>query len=111
MKTIFFLTFIGLFLMSFVTQAQTETPRTEPPVKISDKLYKIDLDKPADCIQKIIYQKTGIDVESELIDNGNTILIKNYHEGNGIIVTLLLKNGEQKQFVRSPCSMQVLTPL
>ena len=112
MMTKIFLLFIGLNLIPIVTQAQSsETKKEETPEKISDRLYKIDLDKPAECIQKMYYQKSGKDVDAELIDDGKTILIKNFHEGNAMVISLLLKDGEQKQFIKSPCSLQVVTPL
>ena len=71
------------FLVCFVASAQITIGTEEKPVKISDKLYKIELKQPAQCIQKMIYQKTGEAVEQELMNDGNTNIIKNYHEGNG----------------------------
>lgn len=106
--------FIGLLLMCFVTSAQTQIQvpaAEEKPVKISDKLYKIELKQPAECIQKMIYQKTGEAVDQELQDNGTTIIIKNYHEGTGVIVYLIYKNGNSDMIVKSPCSLELVTPL
>ena len=78
---------------------------------ISDKLYKFDLRVPAQCIDKITYQKDGTKVEFELSDDGYMVIVKNFIPGRGIKVECTYKDGTRDAFNKSPCSLELVVPL
>ncbi len=78
---------------------------------ISDKLYKFDLRLPAQCIDKITYQKDGSKVEFELSEDGNMVIVRNFIPGRGIRVECTYKDGSRDAFNKSPCSLELVVPL
>lgn len=78
---------------------------------ISDKLYKFELRMPAQCIDKITYQKDGKKVEFELSDDGNTVFVKNFVIGRGLRVECTYKDGTRDAFNKTPCSLELVVPL
>ncbi|MEO8150299.1 MAG: hypothetical protein ABI723_21880 [Bacteroidia bacterium] len=79
--------------------------------KASDKIYKFELRMPAQCIDKLIYQKTGDKVDYELSEDGETVYIKNFKLGSGLSVECTYKNGSRDAFNKTPCSLELVVPL
>lgn len=108
---------ILLILISAATIAKAQIIVTDQPTDtlpkeiISDKLYKFDLRMPAQCIDKITYQKGGANAEFQLSEDGKTIYITNYKVGNGLRVECTYKDGSRDMFNRTPCSMEIVLPL
>lgn len=78
---------------------------------ISNKLYKFELRLPTQCIDKMVYQKTGKEVEHELSDDGKTVYIKNLVQGQSVKVECTYKNGSRDSFIKSPCTLELVVPI
>lgn len=79
--------------------------------KVSDKLYRFKLRKPAQCIDKSKFQKTGLPCNSYLSDDGLEIYIQNYIYGSTLYFEVTYRTGEHDVYVKSPCSLEMFLPL
>ncbi len=111
---------IILFLIfsttAFFANAQIEIKNSPvsdslPTEVISDKLYKFDLRFPAQCIDKITYQKSGKKADFELSEDGTVVYLRNLVIGSGIHVECTYKDGNHDSFNKSPCSLELIVPL
>lgn len=105
-----------LSTVAFFANAQIEIKNPAPtdsvaPEIISDKLYKFDLRFPAQCIDKLTYQKSGKNVDYELSEDGQVVYIKNLVIGSGLKVECTYKNGIHDSYSKTPCSLELVVPL
>lgn len=96
-----------LLLLSSACFGQNDTV----PEIISDKIYKLDLRFPAQCIDKIEYNKSKRAVKYELSEDGRTVYIKEHIVGNGVKVECTYKDGNRDQFSKTPCAIELVVPL
>lgn len=114
MKKIFailILSTVSLFATAQIEIKNSPVTDSVPGEVISDKLYKFDLRFPAQCIDKITYQKSGNKVDFELSEDGNVVYIRNLVIGNGLHVECTYKDGNHDSFNKSPCSLELVVPL
>ncbi len=109
-----FLTTIVILLFAFQYENKAQMiieNAIDTTEHISDKLYKFELRMPAQCIDKITYQKDNSKVDFELSEDGKIVYIKNFIPGRGIRVECTYKDGNRDAFNKSPCSLELVVPL
>ena len=67
------------------------------------KQYQFNLDKPAESIEELQYEKSGEPIKGNLSPDGSSVVIDNYKKGLRVKLKVLYADGSSEDVTRSPC--------
>jgi hypothetical protein len=95
---------LAIASLGCVAQASNETA-TE-----SKWDYKIYLKKPAKKIEQLLNEKDKTPINGSISDAKNSIIMTNYVPGNQVRIKVVYEDGDEEEFVTSPCYIDPVIP-
>lgn len=96
-----------LFFLSFNDVLSAQSLNQDSSSVQQGKVYELKLKAPVKCIQKIEYEKSGLEPDWKLLDDKRTILIQDYIINTKVKLKVIYETGKEEEFSQSPCSIKL----